>query len=119
MNVEGKNGRVKYIEKASFSMELMKYIEVRQHSGFLCAVSLFAGRDEVSIKDLHYENVFEFRVLFSLSNCFNCQSISLLHLSVIQLKHVDRYWVCQVCLQKCIAMGNLGLKFSCIKLSLT
>lgn len=39
VNVEGKNGRVEYIERASFSMELMKYVEAGQHSGFLCEVS--------------------------------------------------------------------------------
>ena len=39
VNVEGRNGRVEYIERASFSMESLKHVEVGQHSGFLCTVS--------------------------------------------------------------------------------
>ena len=38
INAEGKNGRVDYVEKASFSMEILKHIDAGPHSGFLCKV---------------------------------------------------------------------------------
>ena len=37
-HVEGKNGRVEYVEKASFSMEILKHINVGSQSGFQCKV---------------------------------------------------------------------------------
>lgn len=38
INVEGKNGRIDYLEKASFSMEILKHIDAGPQSGFLCNV---------------------------------------------------------------------------------
>lgn len=38
VNIEGKNGRTEYVEKASFSLELLKHIDAGQQSGFLCQV---------------------------------------------------------------------------------
>ena len=38
INSEGKNGRVEYVEKASFSLEILKHIDAGQQSGFLCKV---------------------------------------------------------------------------------
>ena len=38
INSEGKNGRVEYVEKASFSLEILKHIDAGPQSGFLCKV---------------------------------------------------------------------------------
>jgi len=38
INVPGKNGRDEYVEKASFSIELLKHIEAGDDSGFTCKV---------------------------------------------------------------------------------
>lgn len=38
INIEGKNGRTEYVEKASFSLELLKHVECGESSGFLCRV---------------------------------------------------------------------------------
>ena len=38
INVEGKNGRVEYVEKATFSMEILKHIDAGSQSGFQCKV---------------------------------------------------------------------------------
>lgn len=39
LNVVGKNGRTDYVEKASFSLELLQHIDVGHHkSGFRCRV---------------------------------------------------------------------------------
>ena len=46
VNVLLKDGSTKYVEKASFSMELLKHIDVGQQSGFLCRV--FCSMREVS-----------------------------------------------------------------------
>lgn len=35
---EGKNRRVEYVEKASFSLEMLKHIDAGPQSGFLCRV---------------------------------------------------------------------------------
>lgn len=35
---EGKNGRVEYVEKASFSLEMLKHIDAGPQSGFMCRV---------------------------------------------------------------------------------
>lgn len=37
LNVEGQNG-IEYVEKASFSLELLKHVDAGQQSGFLCRV---------------------------------------------------------------------------------
>ena len=39
MNVEGRNGRTEYVEKASFALELLKHIDAGpQNSGFVVRV---------------------------------------------------------------------------------
>ena len=38
INVQGKNARVEYMEKGSFSMELLKHIDAASQSGFQCKV---------------------------------------------------------------------------------
>lgn len=38
INSEGKNGRVEYVENASFSLEMLKHIDAGPQSGFLCRV---------------------------------------------------------------------------------
>ena len=38
INVLGKNSRDEYVEKASFSIELLKHIEAGDDSGFICKV---------------------------------------------------------------------------------
>ena len=35
---KGKNGQVKYIEKANFSLEILKHINTEPRGGFLCKV---------------------------------------------------------------------------------
>lgn len=39
LNVEGRNGQIEYVEKASFSIELKRHIEADQNSGFLAEVN--------------------------------------------------------------------------------
>ena len=38
INAEGKNGRIDYVEKASFSMEILKHVDVEPQTRFLCKV---------------------------------------------------------------------------------
>lgn len=38
INTEGKNGRIEYVERASFSLELLKHVDAGQQSGFVCRV---------------------------------------------------------------------------------
>lgn len=38
INVPGKNGQIDYIEKASFTLELLHHVSARQQSGLLCRV---------------------------------------------------------------------------------
>ena len=38
INAEGKNGRIDYVEKASFSMKILKHVDVEPQSRFLCKV---------------------------------------------------------------------------------
>lgn len=41
LNLEVKNGKSEYVEKASFSLEIVKHIDAGPQSGFLCTVNCF------------------------------------------------------------------------------
>lgn len=45
LNLEVKNGKSEYVEKASFSLEIVKHIDAGPQSGFLCTVNC-SLRDE-------------------------------------------------------------------------
>lgn len=54
INIEGKNGRREYVEKASFSLELLEHVESGQQSGFLCQVFCSLREESAYISHLTY-----------------------------------------------------------------
>lgn len=54
INIEGKNGRREYMEKVSFSLELLKHVESGQQSGFLCRVFCSLHEESAYISHLTY-----------------------------------------------------------------